>query len=147
MTAAFAMMDALETPLEERPRFPVEGPDGRKLVCELSRQTAFLSLMRMVAPSIEVRAFPNAGRRNPLQAKREGIKAGAFDLACWWNRGHAMIEFKGYDKRGRAGSLSQNQIRFGNHLLSMGHHVACFFTPEMAVSWLAECGAPVRCAR
>lgn len=141
---AFALFNALETPLEEKPRFPVEPPDGRRDVAELPRQTEFLTLMRMVAPTVEVRALPNAGKRNPQQAKREGIKSGLLDIGLWWdNRGHAVLEFKGYSQ-GRAGKLSANQIAFGNRLHDMGIPVACFFTAEAAVAWLADVGAPVR---
>ncbi|WEK42961.1 MAG: hypothetical protein P0Y64_16710 [Candidatus Sphingomonas colombiensis] len=140
---ALAIFDALETPLDPEPRFPVEPPDGRRDVAELPRQTEFLRLMRLAGPSVEVRAYPNAGKRNPRQAISEGIKSGVFDIACWWNRGHAMIEFKGYSQR-RAGELSANQIDFGNCLHDMGFPVACFFTPEAAVAWLADIGAPVR---
>jgi hypothetical protein len=143
MTLA-TILAALDETLTAEPRFPVEPPDGRKHIAELPRQTTLLSLLRHCAPSIEVRAIPNAGKRNPRQAKAEGIKSGAFDLALWWNHGHALIEMKGYDKSGRAGTLSQNQIDFGNRLHDMGWPVACFFVPESAVRWLAEIGAPVR---
>ena len=145
MTAA-ALFAGLDSPLVEVPRFLVEPPDGRKNIAELPRQTTFLGIMRMAAPSVEVRALPNAGKRNPSQAKKEGIKAGLFDIGCWWGRGHALIEFKGYDARGRAGALSQNQIAFGNRLHDLGWPVACFFDPERAAAWLADQGAPVRLA-
>lgn len=134
-------------PLDEsdapEPLFVVEPPDGRRYLAEVTRQTTFLGLMRLLGPSVEVRALPNAGKRNPRQAQREGIKAGLFDLGCWWNRGHALIEFKGYDKGGRAGKLSANQIAFGNRLHRQGWPVGCFFTPEVAVEWLRGLGAPI----
>lgn len=140
--------DLVEDSLKPTPRFPVEPPDNRKDVAELPRQVAFLSLMRMVAPSIEVRALPNAGKRNPSQAKKEGIKAGTFDLGLWWPfGGHALVEMKGYDKSGRAGKLSKEQIDFGNLLHDMGIPVACFFNAEAAVEWLRHVGAPVRMIR
>lgn len=140
--------DLVEDSLETVPRFPVEPPDGRKDVAELPRQVAFLSLMRMAGPAVEVRALPNAGKRNPTKARQEGIKAGLFDLGCWWSGGgHAVVEMKGYTKDGRAGSLSKEQIDFGNLLHRMGTPAACFFTPEKAVAWLASVGAPVRAVR
>jgi hypothetical protein len=134
----------LETPLVQTARFPVEPPDGRRDVTEIARQTAFRRLMRAAAPTVFVAAIPNAGKRNPTQARREGIIAGLPDLTCWWNRGHALVEMKGYDARGRAGKLSSAQIEIGNRLLDLGWPVACFFTPERAVEWLASLGAPVR---
>lgn len=146
--------DLVEDSLKPTPRFAVEPPDNRKDVAELPRQVAFLSLMRMVAPSIEVRALPNAGKRNPSQAKKEGIKAGTFDLGLWWPfGGHALIEMKGWTggklKLGkyvpyRAGKLSPEQIDFGNLLHDMGIPVGCFFNAEAAVEWLRHVGAPVR---
>lgn len=140
-----ADFDAMEATLDPVPLFPVEAPDGRKALAELPRQVTFLSLMRMAGPSVEVRALPNAGKRNPTKARQEGIKAGLFDLGCWWSGGgHAVVEMKGYDAKGTAGKLSKEQIDFGNLLHRMGTPAACFFTPEKAVAWLASVGAPVR---
>jgi len=139
--------EALETPLRPEPRFLVEAPDGDRAWAEIDRQGCFMSLMHMQAPGVEVRALPNAGKRNPAKARQEGIKAGLLDVGCWWNRGHAVVEFKGYDKRGQAGKLDDNQIEFGNRLHDAGHHVACFFRPTSALAWLASLGAPVRPVR
>ena len=134
---------AMENGFDEQPRFLVEPPDGRTHLAELPRQTSLFGLMRIAGPSVEMRALPNAGKRNPAQARKEGIRAGLFDVGVWWNRGHAVLEMKGYSG-GRPGKLSSAQIEFGNRLFDMGHHVACFFTPETAVQWLALIGAPVR---
>ena len=146
--SALGAFAGMETPLDDVPRFLVEEPDGRKTLAELPRQVTFLSLMRMAGPTVEVRALPNAGKRNPTKARQEGIKAGLFDLGCWWpGGGHAVVEMKGYDARGRAGSLSLEQIDFGNRMHDLGTPAACFFTPEKAVAWLASVGAPVRAVR
>lgn len=143
-----ADFDAMEATLNPVPLFPVEAPDGRKALAELPRQVSFLSLMRMAGPAVEVRALPNAGKRNPTKAKQEGIKAGLFDLGCWWTfGGHGLLEAKGYDASGRPGKLSKEQIDFGNLMFRMGVPVACFFTPEWAIARLIEWGAPVRPVR
>lgn len=135
---------ALETPLNEAPLFLVEPPDGRKDWGELPRQTELFRLMRMSAPSVQGYAIPNAGKRNPMLAKREGIRAGLFDTEWPWNRGIAWIEMKGYDKNGRPGELSQAQIDWGNMMTRCGFPVACFFDPVNAINWLRDQGAPVR---
>lgn len=129
-------------------RFPVQSPDGRRDVGELTRQVQFRKLMAALARSrIMVAATPNAGIRNPRQARLEGIRAGLFDVRIAWAGGQADIEFKGYDKRGRAGCLSQAQVDWGNDMLDLGHHVACFFDPVAAVAWLRGLGCPLREAR
>mgnify|MGYP000465796399 CR=1 FL=1 len=132
----------LDEPLSPDPTFFVEAPDGRKDVPELRRQTDFLKLMRIAAPRVMVFANANAGKRNPQQAKREGIKGGVFDITCLWRARCAYIEFKGYNKNG-AGSLTDNQTRFGNRLVELDIPCACFFSPEAAVDWLREIGFPV----
>lgn len=133
----------LETDLYPTPQFPHESPDGRKDMPELLRQTSFLKLMRTAGPRVLVFANANAGKRNPQQAKREGIKGGVFDLTCLWRARCAYIEFKGYTKAGRAGQLSDNQIRFGNRLVELDIPCASFFSPVNAVNWLHSIGFPV----
>lgn len=135
----------LETSLEPVPEFFVQAPDKRKGWTELQRQTTFLRLMRMAAPRVMVFANANAGKRNPQQAKREGIKAGVFDIACLWRAPQVTyIEFKGYTKAGRAGELTPQQIDFGNRCAGLGIPAACFFDPYDAVNWLKTQGLPVR---
>lgn len=136
----------LDEPLSPDPAFFVEAPDGRKDVPELSRQTDFLKLMRTAAPRVMVFANANAGKRNPQQARREGIKGGVFDITCLWRARCAYIEFKGYNKKG-PGSLSDNQTRFGNRLVELDIPCACFFSPVSAVNWLREIGFPVSAIR
>lgn len=141
---AFDTLLALEGELNDAPRFPVEAPDGKRGWTELDRQAVFRQIMRNAAPSVLVYAVPNAGKRNPAQARKEGIMGGVFDLQCWWNRGVALPEMKGYDSRGRPGKLSQAQIDWGNRMHDMGWPVACFFDPYAAVDWVRSLGAPVR---
>lgn len=152
--------DHLETPLDEAPLFLVEDwralDNPRKDLSELERQAQFVSFMRKVCPHMVVAAIPNAAKRGfkaQRQAKREGIHAGAFDTLVTWDIDHArsdcpatmaMIEFKGFDARGRAGELSQSQIEFGNQLHRQGHKVACFFSARSAIEWLRGLGAPIR---
>lgn len=148
--------DALESPLDPVPLFPVEAPDGRKDLSELARQSTFVSFMKRVCPHMLVVAIPNAGKRGfkaQNQVKKEGLVAGAFDTLVTWDirdarpdcpATMAMIEFKGFDARGSAGSLSQSQIDFGNRLHRQGHKVACFFSARSAIEWLRGLGAPIR---
>lgn len=145
---------ALESPLYPEPLFPVEAPDGRKDLAEIDRQVMFRKFAASLAPKVIVWANANAGKRNPLQAKREGIMAGVFDMTAAWDIGDSTqsdcavsmchLEFKGYDKSGRAGALSLAQIEWGNAMHERGHKVACFFSGKSAFDWLASLGAPVR---
>lgn len=154
---AFDTLLSLGGELNEAPRFPVEAPDGKRGWTELDRQAVFRQIMRNAAPAVLVYAVPNAGKRNPAQARKEGIMGGVFDLQCWWRdraptehnlvpfgTGFAAPEMKGYDSRGRAGRLSQAQIDWGNRMHDMGWPVACFFDPYAAVDWIRSLGAPVR---
>ena len=146
--------DHLETPLDAAPLFPVESPDGRKELSEIERQGLFRQYAANLAPQVVVWANANAGKRNPAQAKREGLVAGVFDMTAAWDitastipdcdRSICFLEFKGYDKSGRPGKLSQSQIDWGNRMHERGHKVACFFSGKSAFDWLASLGAPVR---
>ena len=134
----------LESSLSPSPQFLVQAPDGRKDWTEIARQATFLRVMGLSAPRVLIFANANAGKRNPRQAKREGIRAGVFDIACLWRAPvAAYIEFKGYSKAGRAGNLSDSQIEFGNRLTELGIPCACFFDPYDAANWLREQGFPV----
>lgn len=132
----------LETSLCEKPIFPVEAPDGRRDWSEADRQATFRGRLRMMAPSLIVWANANAGKRGRTQAIKEGVTAGVFDLSVAsgrvGDRFVAFPEMKGYDSRGKAGSLSQAQIDWGNRMYRAGHHVACFFNPDSAVEWLRQ---------
>lgn len=140
------MFADLETDLEPTPQFPHEAPDNLKDWPELNRQASFLRLIRMAAPRLLVFANANAGKRNPRQAKSEGIRAGVFDITVLWTeRRVAYIEFKGWSgkKRKVAGTLSKQQIDFGNRLVELGIPCASFFSPINAVNWLRDQGFPV----
>lgn len=139
-----ALLAIPESIVAEEPRFFVEEPDGDKSRTEIKRVTVFRRDFRLLAPTLKLWANGNAGKRNPLQAMREGIKAGLFDYTVvgrapdtWW------LEFKGYDARGRAGSLSDAQILWGNDMHDRGFNVACFFSPVTALKWLSDRGAPM----
>lgn len=127
--------------LHEEPLFFAEAPDGDRGVAELTRCIRFRKLCARTFPKLMLYANANAGRRNPTQARLEGIMAGVFDYTAIWTGGFAVIEFKGYSKR-RPGKLSQQQISFGNAMVERGHNAACFFSPLAAVEWLKKCGAP-----
>lgn len=126
--------------LNEPPLFYVQEPDGLRDIGELPRCTKFRKLVARELPKVLLYPNANAGKRNPMQARREGIMAGVFDYTAVWDDGDAWIEFKGYSQR-RAGKLSQPQIDFGNALIARGRNAACFFDPVSAFEWLKECGA------
>lgn len=143
MTDAGIDWGAMETPLDEQPQFFVQPPDGRRDWAETPRQVKFRQLCAMFAPAVYVRATANAGKRNPRQARAEGIRAGVLDLCCHASGARtAYIEFKGYNAAGRPGKLSDSQIRFGNHMQGLGIPVACFFDPHDAYDWLKQQGFP-----
>lgn len=135
---------SIEYPINPEPAFYVQAPDGRKDWREIDRQATFLSVMRWSAPRVLVRATANAGKRNPRLARKEGIVSGVHDICAHWTGSlTAYIEFKGYDARGRAGELSEPQIRFGNRCVELGIPCACFFNPYDAAEWLREQGFPI----
>lgn len=127
----------------EEPLFFVEPPDGRKDWPEAKRQRSFLNELRTIAPHIFAFANANAGKRNPMRARQEGIMGGVFDVTITWGGARtAWPEFKGYTAAGRAGVLSDAQIVWGNRMQGLGHDVACFFTPAACIEWLRSLGAP-----
>lgn len=153
--------NALESPLDPVPLFLVEAPGkpgtDPRLWPEAERQAAFISYLRRTSPKIIARAIRNEGKRGMYerrQMKRTGLLAGTFDTLILWDmadatsddcpRSVAMIEFKGFDKNGRPGKLSPQQIEFGNDLHKRGHAAACFYTASAAIDWLASLGAPIR---
>lgn len=135
----------METPLVQTPDFYVQAPDGARQWSEIDRQQMLFNLMRSAAPRVVGWAIPNAGKRNPSKARKEGIRGGVFDTQWAWRHPvTAWVEMKGYDAAGRAGKLSPQQIDWGNDMVRLGHHVACFFDPYAAVAWLRDRGFPVR---
>ena len=136
--------DALETPLTQEPLFWVQAPDGRRDWPEIDRQATLFRIMRVAAPSVVIEANANAGKRNPAKARKEGIRAGVFDVSVRFGAPlAAWIEMKGYDSRSRAGSLSANQIEWGNRQTKLGWPVACFFCPYAAPDWFRDQGFPI----
>lgn len=134
----------LESTLDPNPHFYVQAPDGRKDWREIERQATLFNVMRLAAPRVFGIAFPNAGKRNPFNAKREGIKGGAFDTLWHWRpKLIAYVEMKGYDGNGRPGKLQRNQVEFGNRMVELGIPCACFFCPYAAAEWLRDQGFPV----
>jgi hypothetical protein len=130
----------LETPLREKPIFPVE-PRDKLPDSETTRQMAFRKRLRNAAPSIMSWAVPNAGKRGPratAQAHREGMKAGVFDEDYAWNHGIAFLEWKDGQN-----DLSQAQIDWGNAMVRRGFRVACVRTPDFAEALFREWGAPI----
>lgn len=137
---------ALEADLYAEPRFYCGKPDGRRDWPEADRQATLFRVMHMAAPTVHGFPVPNAGKRNPVMARKEGIVAGVFDTE-WRSKTPKLIanvEMKGYDKRGSPGKLAQAQIDWGNLQLDLGFAVACFFCPYDAAEWLRELGFPVR---
>lgn len=144
MTAAFAMMDDLESSLKPIPRFTIE-PKDRALGSEIERQTVFLGMLRMVAPTVIAWAVPNGhnrGLKDRAKAKKEGLRAGVPDLTLCWNHGVAFLEFK--DGKGNP---ADNQIDLLNYLQDAGHHCAIVRSAEFAIELLEMWGAPVRRVR
>lgn len=128
-----------DTGVKPVPLFPVQKPDGRKDWAEADRQATFRGRLRMMAPSLMVFANANAGKRARHMAIKEGVLAGVFDLTVASGtvgpRFVAYPEFKGYAGR-RPGTLSDDQIRWGNTMWKAGHPVACFYCPDAAVEWV-----------
>lgn len=147
MADAALFADLVECDLSRRPapRFFVQAPDGRRDWGEAARQATLFRLVHLHGPTVMGEAIPNAGRRDPNKARREGIVAGAFDTS-WRARFPlcAWIEMKGYKASGEAGRLSVPQIEWGNRMVDLGHNVACFFDPYAAAEWLRGLGFPVR---
>lgn len=140
MSQLQAIIDALDAPLKPEPRFVVEPKDANTSP-ELERQTAFLRLLRVHAPSVVAWAVPNAGKRgmkDRVKAKKEGLRAGVPDLTICWNHGVAFLEFKAAWE-----NPDNNQVDLLNYLHAAGHRCAVVRTPEFALRLLAHWGAPV----
>lgn len=138
MNAFDALLDIEhDTGAKEAPLFFVQTADGRRDWPEDRRQTVLFREMRMRAPTVEGFHIPNAGKQNPMKALASGKKAGPFDTEwSWRRRGIAWVELKGYRADGRPGTLSPEQISWGNRKVEQGHDVACFFDPIAAAEWI-----------
>lgn len=109
---------------------------------EIQIQTAFRNRLRYAAPAVSVVAVPNAAKRGLAairQAKREGMSSGFPDVLCFWAGGFCAIEFKR-----PGGTVSDNQAEWLERLTRWGHHARVCYSPEQALAFLAECGAPIK---
>lgn len=108
--------------------------------CEEKRQLAFLRDAKILCPAVDIFAVPNGGKRSQwaaMKAKREGMRAGALDLVCTWNRGVAFIEFKDGTSMPDA-----NQRERLNLYVRQGHHCGVFRQEKSALEFLRSIGAP-----
>lgn len=142
----FADLEAAdETPLffveprGDKPADPTTWP-------EAWRQTEFVSYLRRKYPSVVVSSFANEGKRGQRMAakmKGMGLLAGMPDTVVIWDGGMAFLEWKGWDARGQAGKLSQQQVETCNRIHRNGHPVGCFYRGKVAIDWLRGLGAPL----
>lgn len=130
----------LETPLTEAPRFYIE-PTDKGAESETARVVTFRKALRKVAPSLEVVAIPNAGKRSQWalnQSKREGARWGFPDLMVIGPSPKiAFIEFK-------AGKTApaDHQIVWLNRLVGLGYPGGVFRSAGAAIEWLRDNGFP-----
>jgi hypothetical protein len=107
---------------------------------EEKRQASFLRAAKMLCPMVDIFAVPNGARRTQWEAnkaRREGMKAGALDLVCTWNRGVAFLEFKDGSSMPDA-----NQRDRLNRYVRQGHHCGVFRQEASALDFLRSIGAP-----
>jgi len=107
---------------------------------EEKRQLAFLRDAKLLCPSVDIFAVPNGGKRSQWaanKARREGMRAGALDLVCTWNRGVAFIEFKD-----GTSMPDRNQRERLNMYVRQGHHCGVFRQERSALEYLRSIGAP-----
>lgn len=145
MTLAAVNADAfdwagLEHSEDLTPRFFIE-PRDKSTMPEGKRQEAFCNWMRVHAPAVRIVASANGYLRTDWQrtkAKREGMDAGASDLAIFWNHGCFFAEFKD----GQA-MPAQAQIRWLNWMQAAGFRVGVFRNRVTLIRALVEAGAPI----
>ncbi len=124
------------------PRYPFH-VDPREVASEgseLSIQTRFRNKMRTQAPTVMLVAIPNAGRRSSYETlvrSREGMVSGFPDLMALWDGRAAFLEFKN-----AGGTISAQQIDCLNRLVRQNFVVGVFRSPETAIEWLRDHGAP-----
>jgi hypothetical protein len=107
---------------------------------EEKRQLAFLRDARILCPAVDIFAVPNGIRCSTWsarKAKREGMKAGALDLVCTWNRAVAFLEFKN-----GADMPDANQRERLNMYVRQGHWCGVFRQEKSALEFLRSAGAP-----
>jgi len=124
----------------EAPLFFVE-PRDTLGISESKRQIAFVSWMCVHAPAVKVVASVNGFLTTDWQrtkAKREGMDAGAADLAIYWDHGCFLPEFKD----GKA-PVPQHQIDWLNWMHRAGFLVGVYRTRATLIAHLIEAGAPI----
>lgn len=110
---------------------------------EIQEQQAFRKRMYYAAPEVKLVAVPNAARRTQWEqqrAKKEGLATGFPDLLCVWpGGGIAFVEMKT-----RTGRVSDQQHEWIERLTRYGFPAAICRSADAAMTFLRECGAPVR---
>lgn len=132
--------DAIETPLDEAPLFPIEAADWSE-ESEVRRVIAFRRTVRLHAPALSVVAVPNAANRGQWainQAKKEGAAWGFPDLMVLAPGKVAFIEFKA----GRT-KPAAHQVEWLNKLHRLGFPCGVFRTSVGAMRFLREHDFPV----
>lgn len=108
---------------------------------ELRVQSACLDMLRLCFPRVTVFAVPNGSRRTvwqAVQAKREGMRAGAADLVLTWcGPMAAFVEVK--KQRGR---LKVSQREFLEEVAAQGFIAAVVRSPNTLFGILKDAGAP-----
>lgn len=118
---------------------------------EGQRQLGVLKMARMICPSLDFIAIPNAGKRSQWEAsqrKREGMTAGALDLVVTWEPqwaagvygwvpGIAFVEMKNGTTM-----PDDNQRDRLNMYHRWGFRCGVFRQERSLMRWLKDAGAP-----
>lgn len=117
-------------------------PKDNDPASELSRQSLFIKAMSYTdSKKVDVIAVPNGSKRTPwqqIQAKREGMKAGASDLIVTWDGGIVFAEFKDGQAMPR-----KEQHKWLNQKVIWGFNTGVFRTAAGLILFLHRNGAPL----
>ena len=113
-------------------------------------QAAVIETLRL-STDLQVFAVPNGGKRNAREAarlKKQGVLSGVSDLVVIWPPAKtAFIELKApgriSPKRPLA-CLEQPQLDWYEYCAKAGHFVTVCDSLEGVLTFLRDCGAPVR---